>query len=93
MNQVTKNSILGQTETEKPAYILPSIENTLLNALDLKNVEHLEKPAYIKCRGFYVQGLIDTAKEIEFILNDNLPNAVKKSERIANLCEILKKSV
>lgn len=93
MNQVTKNSILGQTETEKPAYILPSIENPLLNALDLKNVEHLEKPAYIKCRGFYVQGLIDTAKEIEFILNDNLPNAVKKSERIANLCEILKKSV
>jgi len=93
MNQVTKNSILGQTETEKPAYILPSIENTLLNALDLKNAEHLEKPAYIKCRGYYVQGLIDTAKEIEFILNDNLPNAVKKSERIANLCEILKKSV
>jgi len=93
MNQVTKNSILGQTETEKQAYILPSIENTLLNALDLKNAEHLEKPAYIKCRGYYVQGLIDTAKEIEFILNDNLPNAVKKSERIANLCEILKKSV
>lgn len=78
---------------EKPVYVLPSIENTLLNALDLKNAEHLEKPAYIKCRGYYVQGLIDTAKEIEFILNDNLPNAVKKSERIANLCEILKKSV
>ena len=75
------------------SYVLPSIENTLLNALDLKNAEHLEKPAYIKCRGYYVQGLIDTAKEIEFILNDNLPNAVKKSERIANLCAILKKSV
>jgi len=84
-----KTAAVGPTTS----YILPSIENTLLNALDLKNAEHLEKPAYIKCRGYYVQGLIDTAKEIEFILNDNLPNAVKKSERIANLCAILKKSV
>lgn len=84
-----KTAAVGPTTS----YVLPSIENTLLNALDLKNAEHLEKPAYIKCRGYYVQGLIDTAKEIEFILNDNLPNAVKKSERIANLCEILKKSV
>jgi len=90
-NQV--ENFMNSTVLEKPAYVLPSIENTLLNALDLKNAEHLEKPAYIKCRGYYVQGLIDTAKEIEFILNDNLPNAVKKSERIANLCEILKKSV
>lgn len=84
-----KTAAVGHTTS----YVLPSIENTLLNALDLKNAEHLEKPAYIKCRGYYVQGLIDTAKEIEFILNDNLPNAVKKSERISNLCEILKKSV
>lgn len=84
-----KTASVGPTTS----YVLPSIENTLLNALDLKNAEHLEKPAYIKCRGYYVQGLIDTAKEIEFILNDNLPNSVKKSERIANLCEILKKSV
>lgn len=84
-----KTSAVGPTTS----YVLPSIENTLLNALDLKNAEHLERPAYIKCRGYYVQGLIDTAKEIEFILNDNLPNAVKKSERIVNLCAILKKSV
>lgn len=81
--------------TPKPttSYVLPAQENKLLNRLDLENVEHLEKPAYIKCRGFYVRGLIDTAKEIEFILNDATPNTVKKSERISNLCEILKKSV
>jgi len=90
-NQV--ENFMNPAVTEKPAYVLPSIENTLLNALDLKNAEHLEKPAYIKCRGYYVQGLIDAAKEIELILNDITPNPVKKSERIANLCEILKKSV
>lgn len=78
--------------TPATAYVLPTIENTLLNALDLKNAEHLEKPAYIKCRGYYVQGMIDVANEIEFILNDNSPNPVKKSERIAGLCAILKQS-
>jgi len=74
------------------SYNLPAENNKLLNALDLKNAEHLEKPAYIKCRGYYVQGLIDVANEIEFILNDATPNPVKKSERIANLCVILKNS-
>jgi len=74
------------------SYNLPAENNKLLNALDLKNAEHLEKPAYIKCRGYYVQGLIDVANEIEFILNDATPNPVKKSERISNLCAILKNS-
>ena len=74
-------------------YVLPAQENKLLNALDLKNVEHLEKPAYIKCRVYYVQGLIDAASEIEFILKDETPNPIKKSERISIFCEILKKSV
>jgi len=85
-------NFMNPAVTEKPTYVLPSIENTLLNALDLKNAEHLEKPAYIKCRGYYVQGLIDVAKEIEFILNDASPNPIKKSERISNLCVILKNS-
>jgi len=74
------------------SYSLPAENNKLLNALDLKNAEHLEKPAYIKCRGYYVQGLIDVANEIDFILNDATPNPVKKSERISNLCVILKNS-
>lgn len=90
----TQQQPSGQTApTPATAYVLPSIENTLLNALDLKNAEHLEKPAYIKCRGYYVQGLIDVAGLIEEILNDAAPNPIKKSERIANLCAILKKSV
>jgi len=75
------------------SYNLPAENNKLLNALDLKNAEHLEKPAYIKCREYYVQGLIDVANEIEFILNDTAPNTVLKSKRIANLCAILKQSV
>jgi len=91
-NVTEKPAVTVPTNTTIPAYVLPSIENTLLNALDLKNAEHLEKPAYIKCRGYYVQGLIDVAKEIEFILNDAVPNPVKKSERISNLCTILKNS-
>jgi len=74
------------------SYNLPAENNKLLNALDLKNAEHLEKLAYIKCRGYYVQGLIDAANEVESILNDATPNPVKKSERIANLCAILKNS-
>lgn len=74
-------------------YVLPAPENELLNRLDLKNASHLENPNYLKCRGYYVQALKDVAGEIEFILNDATPNAVKKSERISILCEILKKSV
>lgn len=90
LNVAQKTTATGPTITIAPTYALPSPENKLLNALDLKNVEHLEKPAYIKCRGYYIQGMIDVANEIEFILNDNLPNPIKKSERIASLCSILK---
>jgi len=90
------NPDLKPNEVQKtvlvPTYTLPAQDNILLNRLDLENVDHLEKPAYIKCRGYYVRGLKDVANEIEFILNDATPNAVKKSERIAILCEILKKS-
>ena len=80
------------TQSTQPQYSLPSAENKLLNRLDLKNVDHLEKPAYIKCRGYYIQGLIDVANEVELILNDNSPNAGKKSDRLASLCQILKQS-
>ena len=94
-NPVPENSILGQTETKKPAqtYVLPDTENELLNRLDMKNIQHIENLNYLKCRGYYVQALKDTAEEIEFILNDATPNPIKKSERISILCEILKKSV
>jgi len=87
-------NFMNPEHSTKPvvSYNLPAENNKLLNALDLKNAEHLEKPAYIKCRGYYVQGLIDVANEIEFILNDAAPNPVNKSERISNLCVILKNS-
>jgi len=90
------NPNLKPNEVQKtvfaPTYTLPAQDNILLNRLDLENVEHLEKPAYIKCRGYYVRGLKDVANSIEFILNDAAPNPIKKSERISVLCEILKKS-
>jgi len=72
--------------------VLPPQENKLLCALDLEHLEHIEKPAYIKCRGYYVRGLKDVVKEIRFILNDATPNPIKKSERIDILCGILEKS-
>ena len=78
--------------TAQSQYVLPAQENVLLNALDLKNVEHLEKPAYIKCRGYYVQALVDVAVMVDKILNDATPGALKKSEQISNLVTILKQS-
>ena len=103
-NPVPESYYLGQTEhasdvyaqaapqPQTPTYIIPSPENELLNRLDMKNVEHLENKNYIKCRGYYIQGLVDVANEIEFILNDAAPNPIKKSERLANLAAVLKKS-
>lgn len=81
-----------QPKTPAPAYNLPSPDNEPLNRLDLENAEHLEKPAYIKCRTFFIRGMKELSTEIEFILNDASPNPVKKSERIQNLLEIIKKS-
>ena len=75
-----------------PAYNLPDPKNEPLNRLDLENAEHLEKPAYIKCRTFFIRGMKELSAEIEFILNDVAPNPIKKSERIQNLLEIIKKS-
>jgi hypothetical protein len=72
--------------------VLPPQENVLLNALDLEHLEHIEKPAYIKCRGYYVRGLKDVAGLIEGILN-NPDVTIKKSVKITELVEILKKSV
>lgn len=81
-----------QPQTPAPVYNLPSPDNEPLNRLDLENAEHLEKPAYIKCRSFFIRGMKELSSEIEFILNDAAPNPIKKSERIQNLLEIIKKS-
>jgi len=72
-------------------YTLPAQDNVLLNRLDLENVDHLEKPAYIKCRGYYVRGLKDVGGLIIDILN-NTDVTIKKSVKLAELAEILKKS-
>lgn len=93
INQAVNKTNQTEVTINKLSYSIPAIENELLNKLDMENLEHLEKPAYIKCRGYYVRGLIDVANSIEFILNDQEPNTLKKSERIANLCAILKQSV
>jgi len=89
------NPDLKPNEVQKtvlaPAYTLPAQDNILLNRLDLENVEHLEKPAYIKCRGYYVRGLKDVGDLIVHILN-NPDVTIKKSVKLAELAEILKKS-
>jgi len=92
VNPVPENSILGQAEQKTAsAYTLPAQDNILLNRLDLENVDHLEKPAYIKCRGYYVRGLKDVGGLIIDILN-NPDVTIKKSVKLAELAEILKKS-
>jgi len=80
-----KKTVLSST------YNLPAQDNILLNRLDLENVEHLEKPAYIKCRGYYVRGLKDVGGLIIDILN-NPDVTIKKSVKLAELAEILTKS-
>ncbi len=69
-------------------YTMPEPDNKLMNEMDLQNVDHLEKPAYIKCRSYYAKGLVDAALEIERILNEG----GKKPEVVAFL-EIIKKSM
>ena len=67
-------------------------ENILLNALDLEHLEHIEKPAYLKCRGYYARAL----KDVGFLISEIMSNpdvTIKKSVKITELVEILKKSV
>jgi hypothetical protein len=72
-------------------YSLPSVENKLIKALDLKNAQHLENPNYIKCRNYYIRGLKDVATELNRILNDP-DKTVKKSDQIISLAKILLES-
>jgi hypothetical protein len=81
-----------QPQTAAPVYNLPNPKNEPLNRLDLENAEHLENKNYLKCRSYFIRGMKELSAEIEFILNDTAPNPVKKSERIQNLLEIIKKS-
>lgn len=74
-----------------PAYSVPSVENKLLNALDLEHAQHLENTNYIKCRNYYVRGLKDVATELNRILNDT-DKTVKKSDQIISLAKILLES-
>lgn len=90
LNQIA--NFMDSNHVPATEYVMPPVENILLNRLDLKNTAHLEKPAYIKCRGYYVRGLKDVAVLIEGILN-NPDVTIKKSVKITELVEILKKSV
>ena len=73
-------------------YTMPPQENVLLNRLDLEHLEHIEKPAYIKCRGYYARAL----KDVGIMLSEIMSNpdvTIKKAPKIVELSEILKKSV
>lgn len=90
-NSTASNPQPSPAAVSAPTYKLPSKENVLLNRLDLENAEHLEKPAYIKCRSYYARGLKDVALMIDSIMT-NPDVTVKKSVKITELVEILKKS-
>lgn len=76
-----------------PEYVMPQPNNVILNKFDLNHVDVIQKTpipeAFIKCRAYFIEGARQTALQIEDILNDT-DVTVKKSVRIAELCEILK---
>jgi len=95
MNSVTPQTVEKTKIVNTGAnsnYTMPSQENVLLNRLDLEHMEHIEKPAYIKCRGYYVRALNEVGTLIDEIMN-NPDVKIKKSVKITELSEILKKSV
>jgi len=76
-------------------YELPDPSNPIVNAFDMQHFglinENPIPPAFIKCRAYFIEGTRQTAIEIQKILDgENVVNGLKKSERIAKLCEILK---
>lgn len=73
-------------------YTMPPQENVLLNALDLEHLEHIEKPAYLKCRSYYARALKDVGVMLSEIMS-NPDVTIKKAPKIVELAEILKKSV
>jgi len=73
-------------------YTMPPQENVLLSRLDLEHLEHIEKPAYLKCRGYYARALKDVGVLISEIMS-NPDVTIKKAPKIVELAEILKKSV
>lgn len=76
-----------------PEYVMPQPNNVILNKFDLDYVDVIQKTpmpeAFIKCRAYFIEGAKQTAEQIQIILNDT-DVTVKKSVRIAELCEILK---
>jgi hypothetical protein len=95
-NPVIKTPAIGPTTTQDiqqpTGYTMPPQENVLLNRLDLEHLEHIEKPAYIKCRGYYARALKDVGVMLSEIMS-NPDVTIKKAPKIVELAEILKKSV
>jgi len=76
-------------------YTVPDPSNPVVNNFDMQHLglinENPIAPAFIKCRAYFVEGTRQAAIEIEKILDgENVVNGLKKSERIANLCSVLK---
>lgn len=80
----------GASITAIGDYVIPDEENILLSRLDLENLEHIEKPAYLKCRSYYVRGIKELTAELRKIFASDHP---KKSEAIKDLLTIIEKSV
>jgi len=80
--------------TPSTEYVLPNPANTVVNKFDLEHFglvnENPIKPAFIKCRAYFIEGSRQTAIEIQKIIDgEAVVNGLKKSERIAALCEVL----
>jgi hypothetical protein len=94
---------VSDTATDKPKtgrfepeteYEMASPENKLLNKFDMDHASIVSMnpipPAYIKCRAYAKYGMLLVAQEIEHIMADP-DQRVKKSVRIMELCEIIKR--
>lgn len=73
-------------------YTQPSNNNKLLLAFDLENLKHVQegKQAFLKCRSYYIKGLVDAGVEIESIFAN--PAIEKKAGPLKELGTILKNS-
>lgn len=90
ITETKTNSMLYHYNTE---FVKADEDNDILIKLDMENLNAISMspipPAYIKCRAFYDRGAKEVAKAVSYILYDETPNALKKSERIAELCKII----
>ena len=79
-------------------YTLPDPSNIIVNTFDMQHFglvnEDPIKPSFISHRAYFIEGSRQMAIEIEKILEgEKVVNGLKQSERITNLCKVVKAAV